>query len=138
LRIEQDEAALLQPLHQLYQADLRGVGFSRKHAFAEKGAPKRHAIKAADELPVEPCFDRMGVSHAVKLHIGFADRRVDPGRRARLASFCASGDRGFEIGIEANVERLLAHGLGKASGYMESIERNNAARLRPDPEYFRV
>src|SRR5690606_31718994 len=104
------------------ETDLRGVRLVREHAFAEERPPQRNAIKAADQPFPMPGFYGMGIAHAMKLRIGFADRRVDPGRRPFLPLFGAGIDGCLEIEIEADVERPPAHRLGETSGDMKTVE----------------
>src|ERR1044071_3962130 len=57
LRVEQPEAAELQPAGEMNQRDLAGVGHPAEHALAEKRRPERDAVKAADKFAVEPALD---------------------------------------------------------------------------------
>src|SRR4051794_30457557 len=117
----------------MHEAGLRRISRLGKHAFAEEHPSERYAIEATDQSVLMPGLDRMAVAHAVQLHIGFADRRVDPGRAALLAPFGAAVDRRLEIEVETDVERAFADRLLQAFGRVETVERDDAARLRPHP-----
>src|SRR5690606_7897417 len=85
-----------------------------------------------------PGLDRMAMPDFEEPGIGFADRLVDPGAFPLRPLLGAAFDDAGEIAVEGNLENTLADGLGEAFGYVESIERDDPARLRPDPEHFRV
>jgi hypothetical protein len=78
LAIEQLEAAHLEARDKISQRDLGSIAFAAEHTLPEKGTTKPHAIQAADQLPVAPGFDRMGMAASMQIGIGRLDRRVDP------------------------------------------------------------
>jgi hypothetical protein len=59
LAVEQLEAADFQACHEVRQGNLGGVALAAEHTLAEKSAAKPHAIKAADQFPILPRFDRV-------------------------------------------------------------------------------
>ena len=79
LRVEQGEAAISQPRHQIDQGDLARVAGAREHAFAEKRAAKMHAVKPAGERAVLPYLDRVAMAEREQLPIEAPDASVDPG-----------------------------------------------------------
>ena len=79
LAIEQGEVADLQPGDQPGQGDLRRVGHPGEHRFPEKRPAQLDAIEAADQPPVVPAFDRMGVADRVEAERGPLDHLIDPG-----------------------------------------------------------
>ena len=64
LRVEQREAAGLQPRHQMHQRDLRGVARAVKHALAEKRAAERDAVEAADQALAVIDLDAVAMADA--------------------------------------------------------------------------
>ena len=62
LAVEQAEAALDQPRHQMDQRHLGGVALAAEHALAEERRADRDAVEAADQLAVAPAFDAVGMA----------------------------------------------------------------------------
>jgi diaminopimelate decarboxylase len=82
LRVEQSEAAIFEPRHEIDERDLARVARAAEHAFAEEGAAEMHAVKSARELPVLPHLDRMAMAECEQLPIKAPDAPIDPGRAA--------------------------------------------------------
>ena len=80
LRVEQGEAAIYQPRHEIDERDLARVARSGEHALAEEGAAEMHAVKPADERAVLPDLDRVAMAEREQLAIEAPDAPVDPGR----------------------------------------------------------
>jgi len=78
LRVEQGEAPIFQPSHQIDQRDLAGVACAREHALPEKRAAEMHAIQAAHQRAVLPHLDRMTMAEREQLAIEASDPPVDP------------------------------------------------------------
>jgi len=62
LRVEQGEAAIFEPRHQIDQRDLAGVARFREHALAEERPAEMDAVKPAGERSVLPHLDRMAMA----------------------------------------------------------------------------
>ena len=138
LGVEQVEPARDQPRHQMHQRHFRRVAGTVKHAFAEEGASQADAVEAACEVAVLPDLDAVAVPELVEPDIEIADALVDPGVvAARLRRRAARDDR-LEGGIDGNAEGVRAHGAGQPRGDAETVERNQAAHFRLDPEQRRV
>jgi hypothetical protein len=81
LAIEQCEPACPQARHQMRKGDFGGISCPAEHAFSKKGPAKRNAIKAANKLSLQPCFNRMGMTKGVEAQHGLFNLAIDP--RAR-------------------------------------------------------
>src|SRR6185437_10637482 len=101
LCVEQLEAARDQPRHQMHQRNLGCVAGAMKHALAKKGAAETDAIKAADEVAVQPDLDRVAVAERVQPAIEIADALVDPGV---LPAFLRCGTTRYD-GLESGIDR---------------------------------
>ena len=89
LGVEQPIAAGAQPLDQRDQRDLAGVALVREHALAEERRAERDAVQAADQAPVRPALDAVGVALPVQRAVELDQIVVEPGARplrARLAA----------------------------------------------------
>ena len=82
LGVEQGEAAIFQPRHEIDKRDLARIAHAGEHAFAEEGAAKRHAVEPARELAVLPHLDRVAMAEREEVTIEASDAPVDPGRAA--------------------------------------------------------
>lgn len=133
LAIEQGEAAEAHPRRQPGQRHFRRIGPPRHHALAEKGAPQRDAIKAADQFLALPHFDAMGETDVVQMPVGALDRMVDPGRRPVVRRLRAKLDDPREIAIGRDPEPLPPDRLGQRMGDVEAIERHDRPPFRLDP-----
>ena len=60
LAVEQPEAALDQPRHEMDQRHLRGVALAAEHALAEERGTDRHPVQAADQPAVDAGIRRCG------------------------------------------------------------------------------
>src|SRR5690606_14428769 len=138
LRVEQHEAALAKPLHEVHQTDFRGVALTREHALAKKGPAERDTVEPTDQPALAPGLDRVAEAALEQPAVGFANGRVNPGAVTVGPYLGASGDHAVEVLVEGDVEPPLAHDLAQAFRYMELVEGNDAARLRPHPENLRV
>ncbi len=134
LRIEELKAPRAQSPHQVRQRDLRSVGAAREHAFAEKRRAKRHAENPAGKLTIHPHLDRMGIALRVQPQIGGKDIGVDPG----LGPVGAGAHGAREITVHRDLVAAPAHPARQAARDMERVQREDAARLRIDPENLGV
>ena len=129
-----------QPFDQMDQAHLRGVGLAREHALAEEGRAQRHAVEPADQPAFAPGLDGMGVADPVQVAYrlrGSAPLIQVDGRSCAL--FGAAVDRRLRSRCRSgSSKRPWRITLRQAVRNMEAVERNDAARLGPDPEDFRV
>ena len=83
--VEQFEAAEAQPRGEMNQSRLAGISDAREHALAEKRAPQRDAVQAANQFTADARLDAMGKPARVKLEIERANLGIDPGILAILA-----------------------------------------------------
>jgi hypothetical protein len=98
LAIEQSEIADLEPRDEPRERDFRGVARTAEHALAKESAAELHAIEPADERPLVPYLDRMGVARAVEREHGALEVGVDPG----LFAVGAGGDGAREGAVEGD------------------------------------
>src|SRR5438309_2242507 len=108
LRIKEAIATGLEARHQMHQRDLAGIGFPAEHAFAEEGAAQGYAVKPADQAPVQPGLDAMGVTEDKQLATEIEDRVVDPGLAAAGCRCRAILDDVGKGAIAGDVEAALA------------------------------
>ncbi len=134
LRVEKLEAADHEACGEMRKGDLLGIGFAMEHALAEESGAERHAVEAADKLPLPPAFDGMDVALREQLAVKRADARIDPGLVASFVSRGAAIDHAGEIMIDADFKPLRADAFGKARRYDQIIEREDAACLGVDPK----
>jgi hypothetical protein len=134
LGVEQHVAAGDQSGDQMNQGHLRGVGAAREHALAEEGGAEGHAVQAADQLPLQPALDAVGVAHLEQLAVEAFDRSVDPGLVAAGPGLRAGGDHLGEGVVEADLEGISPDGPGQPMADMEAVERNDPAPLGVDQE----
>ena len=79
LAVEQAEAALDQPRHQMDQRHLGGIALAAEHALAEERRADRHAIEAADQLARRRRHSTLWAwPRAMQLAVELDDRLVDP------------------------------------------------------------
>ena len=82
LRVQQQEAAGVQALYQVDEALFRRVRAAEvgagEHRLTHERAAEMHAVQAADELIVEPGFNRVGPALFVQLDVGSDQAFVDP------------------------------------------------------------
>ena len=98
LAVEQGEVADFQPRDEPRQRGLRGVGGAAEHRFAEESAPEANAVDPADEKPVLPAFDRMGVTGGVEAERRALDIGVDPSLRTVGAAL----HHGMKIAVDGD------------------------------------
>src|SRR5206468_6059498 len=106
LRVEQLEAAMDQPRHQMHQRDLGRIARGVEHALAEERPPKAHPVEAADEFVALPGFDAVAMPELVQPAIEVADALVDPGVLASGLRRGAARDRRLERGIDGDAKRI--------------------------------
>ncbi len=138
LAIEQLEAPGTEPRDEMRERDFRGVAHPADHRLAEKGAPQRHAIEAADQLPVVPAFDAMGMAHAEQSFVARTDHRVDPRRRPVVGGFGAQRRHRGKGGVGGDAETFGEQQLAQAARQVKAIERQDRAQPRFDPMDRRV
>ena len=95
----------------MHQGHFGGVAVTRKHAFAEKSAAQRYAVKAADQYSVAPGLHTVGEAHVEQLHDRVFNHRVDPGFRAIVPGFSAQLQNLGEGGVAANLEDAATDGF---------------------------
>src|ERR1700677_5212991 len=98
----------------MHQSNLGGVGDKAEHALAEKRAAQSDTVEAADKGPVEAALDRVGMAQMMQFGEQTLDLRVDPGVVAPFHRRSASGDRGRELAVDADLEPVGQHGAGEA------------------------
>ena len=140
LAVEQAEAALDQPRHEMDQRHLRGIALAAEHALAEERRPDRHAVEAADQLARRAGIRRCAHGRArCSSRVEVDDRLVDPGlgmARPRLGAGahdvgegrCRRGPR------RSPVRKLRASRCGQ----VEAVERQDAAPPGIEPEELRI
>jgi hypothetical protein len=138
LRVEQLEAAVDQPCHQMHQRDLRGIARGVEHALSEEGPTEADAVESADEIIALPGLDAVAMAELVKAAIEIADAFVDPGVLAPFLQRRAARDRRLERGVDGDAKGVRAHRARKPRGDAKSVERDDAAKLRLDPEQGRI
>ena len=74
--------------------------------FAEKGATKSDAVEAADQMPLAPALDRMGMARGMKPQRRPLDIGVDPG----LVALGAAIQDVLECQVARNGEAFAADG----------------------------
>jgi hypothetical protein len=82
LRVEESEAAIFEPRHEIDERDLARVARAAEHALAKESAAEMHAVQSASELPVLPHLDRVAMAEREQLTIKAPDAPIDPGRAA--------------------------------------------------------
>lgn len=82
LGVEQGEAAIFQPRHEIDECDFARIAHAGEHALAEEGAAKMNAVESAGELAVLPHFNGVAVAEREQLPIEVPDAPIDPGRAA--------------------------------------------------------
>lgn len=130
LAVEQAEIADLQPGDEPCQCNLRRIGPTAEHAFAEKGSPELHAVKTADEAIALPYLDRIGMAGTVKCDHRTLQLGIDPG----LFAVCAGCDHAREIAIVGHQEPSRAKCPAKRTRKMESTKRNDRPVPGLDPK----
>src|SRR5262249_50585452 len=138
LRVEQLEAAGLQPRGEVYERDLGSVARAMENALAEERAAKRDAVKAADEDVALVHFKRVTVTPLVELTIEHANAAVDPGARPARARLGAAFEHRIEVAIDGHRETVRANRAGKSLRHVKPIERDDAAHVRLDPIERRI
>ena len=98
LAVEQVVTAGLHPRDQPGERNLRCIGHSAEHAFAEEGASELHAVKPTHQFAAVKDLDRMGVPRRVKGQHGALDIGVDP----RLFPVGAGSDDRSKVTVQRN------------------------------------
>lgn len=138
LAVEKCEPPDPQARHEPGQRHLRCVGRAREHAFPEKGAAQRYAIKPADEPLTVPAFDAVRVPHRVKTSACFKYRFVDP---AILPTFDQRGTAPHDVGkhrIRRHPESVGTDSLAERARDMQRIEGQDGTATRLNPEYVGI
>ena len=133
LAVEQGEAARLQPCDEPGERDLRRVGATADHRFAEERTPQRQTVQAADQCVALPAFDRMRIAHAVERHEHLFDAVVDPGFRPVVGAFRAQLDHPFERGVGGDAEPVARDRLAQRRGQVKAVDRQDRACARLHP-----
>src|SRR5262249_46879954 len=122
----------------MHERHLAGIARHAEHALAEEGAADGDAVEPADQPAVLPALDGVGEPHLEELAVQQEDLAVDPGVAAPRPGRGAAIDDALEVGMAADLERLLPHRLLQPPGHVEGLEREDAAQLRIDPVDLRV
>src|SRR5437016_10893678 len=96
-----------------------------KHRLAKKRTTNCDAVKAAGELSILPCFDRMGVSELMQSLVTFDNLITDPGLgppRTILHHF-------EEGNVNSDFETLLSHDPLEGVWNVKFVERQDRARI---------
>lgn len=134
LAIKQGEAPDLQPRHQPGKRNLRCVPFPAEHAFPEKGTPQRYAVKPADQPAARPAFDAVCMADGVKTKAGILYLRIDPAFRPVVPRRPAGADHLVKGTVGSDGEAFGANHLLQRFRHVETVERQDRAPLRFDPE----
>ncbi len=101
LRVEEDIAAVAQPVNKPVESRLRGVGHVVEHRFTKKSAAHSKPVQTADKFAVFPCLDGMRNPHIMNLRIKEDELFRNPGILAVGAAshnfFKGCVDSEFEI-----------------------------------------
>ncbi len=92
LSVEQGKARATQAIHEPGKRDLRRVAAAREHALAKERGAEGHTVDTADQLPLGPDFERMGMAHLVQVLVEARDLGTDPGFRPVGAGIHDSGE----------------------------------------------
>jgi hypothetical protein len=113
LAIEQFEPAHLQPCDEPRQSNLRCVGFTRKHAFAEKRASQAQPVQPAYQATSRPAFDAVGMPFFMQAAECLFNIRINPSVPSARLRFGTSGNDLRKRGIGGNHKPVLPDGFGK-------------------------
>src|SRR6202040_3268738 len=138
LRVEQAEPALRQTRDEMRQGDFRGAGLAVKHAFAEKRRAEVDSVEPANKRAIRPALHGVDPAGIEKLAIEHSNPAIDPCLFASSVAGGACVDHGIEIAIDSYLEPIGTDCLGETFRYDQAIERENAARIRIDPENILV
>ena len=116
LAVEQSVAADLQAGDEPGQRNLRRVGHSAEHAFAEKSPAELHPVKPADQLAAVPDFDGMGVAGRMQGEHRAFDFGVDPG----LLAVRAGANHRRKVTVHRNREIAGPDRTPQRPGQMET------------------
>jgi len=113
--------------------DFRRIGFAADHRFSEKRAPEREAVEPADQLAVEPGFDRMRLTPRVQGGDSAFDLVIDPGVAAIFDALGAELYDRFEREVRGRHKLLGKQRLLETARQVKTVEREDRARLGLDP-----
>ena len=130
LRIQQRKALPPEPRHKVNQRDFAGIGADGEHAFAEKSAAERDAVKPARQHIPVPGFDAMREAEVMRLGIQRDDILVDPSFRPRIR---AGTDHAAEIFVEADAVGLFPDGAAQFCRHMQPRNGQNPTLRRVIP-----
>ena len=138
LAVEQFRPASPQRGDQPRQRDFRGIRLAAEHRFAAEYPFESYAIKSADQPPVVPTFDRMGVAVFVQADVAFADAVADPAFFGTRAGRGARVDHRFERGVAGNREVPAPQRTRQGLRQMEAVKWQDCPHFRLYPEYIGV
>lgn len=138
LAVEQFPAARDKARDEVRERDLRRVARPADHRFAEKGAPERDAVKAADQFIALPAFDAVGMTDLEKPVVTRLDYRVDPGGWPVTGRFGAQRDHVGKGAVSGDAKAIGDDRLLQAVRQAEAIQRQDRAQPRFDPVDRRV
>tara|TARA_B100000678_G_scaffold186643_1_gene156050 strand:+ start:1507 stop:2022 length:516 start_codon:yes stop_codon:yes gene_type:complete len=138
LAIEQPESADAKPRHQPGERHLGRIRRPAKHALTEKSPAECEAVKPTNQLAVPPAFDAVGQPLCVHSGEGALDLRVDPCLAAIGGAFGAHRNHLRKGAVRCHREPVLPDHFPKRPRQFQTIERNDGAPFRLDPEGFRI
>jgi len=135
LAIDEWERPRAQDGDQVRQRDLRRIGFTREHRFAEEHLPDRDAVKASDKPPIVPRLDRMCIAALMQCRVSVDSLWRDPGtrlswppcRRARVYN-CP------KIRIGAYLPALLLDALAQRARHTKFVDEEHHPRVWTPPQ----
>ena len=126
LHVEEPSAGGGQPLDEMREGDLRGIGGGVEHRLAGEEPVDPHPVEPADEAAVEACLDAVRPAHLVEPCVRVEDPVVDP---APWAAWVATGPHDVgEGGVHGDGEALAAP--AQRTGDADPVERDDPARVR--------
>lgn len=133
LAIEQRETAHFEPRNEPGKCYLRRVAAPGDHAFTEKRATEREPVKPADQLVVDPAFNRMGIALLMQIGEYRLDLAADPCFRPVDCALRAQPDDSRERGVGCYAKSPGHDGFPQRSRQMEPIKWQDRAPLGFDP-----
>src|SRR6266480_2866233 len=129
LRVEQEEFASTQMLHQRHERNLGSISHAMKHRFAKESASYRDTIKAANEPALLPSFDRMCAPELVQSCVALDNLGINPG----IFPFRA---RSYHFGkrlIDCSFKNALAQKTAQRVWDVKIFQWQDSARIGRKP-----
>jgi len=125
LGVQQEIVLPAQPLHQMDEGHLAGIGLMRKHRLSEEGPPQRHPVEPALQALLIPALHGMGEAGLVQVYVTLDNHLIDPG----LFTLSARFDHLTKGGIAPHLERLPLDDSLQTVGNVETIIEGNEPTL---------